>query len=75
MKVAIPFGGGGRGCQRKSKPWGKSSASFKISTTKDSRKLMMYNAVFLFCDPPPPSTSFWIRPCALRNNSLDGFDY
>ena len=52
MKVAIPFGGGGgRGCQRKSKPWGKISTSFKLSTTKDSRKLMMYNAVFLFRDP------------------------
>ena len=57
MKVAIPsssffFGGGG--CQRKSKPIGGSSASFKLLTTKDSY------AVFLFHDPVSPS--FWIRP-------------
>ena len=58
MKMAIFFfwggGGGGReGDVRGSRNLGGGSASYKLSTTKDSQKLMIY-AVFLFCDPPSP---------------------
>ena len=48
MKMAIPFLGGG------SRNLGGGSASFKLLTTKDSKKQMIYYAVFLFRDPPFP---------------------
>ena len=56
MKVAISsfFGGGGGRGVRGSRNLGGSSASFKLSTTKDSHKLMIH-AVFLFRNPPSPS--------------------
>ena len=61
--MAIPFffwgGGGGKGGSvRGSRKLGGSSASYKLSTTKDSQKYIY--PVFLFRDPPSPS--FWIHP-------------
>ena len=59
MKMAIPFFLGGGGGEREggvkgSQNLGKSSASFKRSTTKDSQKLMIMQS----------SQGFWIRPCS-----------
>ena len=48
------MGGGGEGGGVRSRSLGESSASFKLSTTKDSNDIY---TVFLFCDHPPPRVS------------------
>ena len=75
MNMAIPFflGGGGEGASVRGSRnlWGV-SASFKSLTTKDSKKTNDIYAVFLFRDSPPPSPSFWIRPCYLPAAGKEG---
>ena len=61
--MAIPFLGGGEwegrgGVSEEVETLGE-ALPLKLLTTKDSQKL--YDAVFLFRDPPSPG--FWIRPC------------
>ena len=54
MKVAIPFfWGGGEGGDRGSRNLGGSSASSKLLTTKDNKKLMIYMQFSYSMTPPP----------------------
>ena len=57
MKMVIPWEGGVRGSQNLR----GSSASFKVLTTRDSKKIMIYMQ-FSYFVTQASSPSFWIRP-------------